>query len=134
MLQSTVTLVSSAQMKAMKATPVEILAAPGAGKARLVILCVVEYLHITTGYVRPGGGDVELSFNSGAGNTRGCPGSAIESATTDFLGRAEFPIIENGSLGYNNQPYEIFNNGSAEWTTGDGTLRVTTYFVEQQVN
>jgi hypothetical protein len=133
-LLSTVTLVSSSELKALRATPKVVITAPGAGKARFALAVFCEFLHGAAAYVRPSGGDVELIDDIGAGNQRVLDGSRLESAATNWLGSAKNPWIENSSAGFDNSNYSIQNNGGAEWTTGDGTLRVTSFFVEIDVD
>lgn len=123
--------VSSAQLLAMKATPVELIAA-APGVAVMPLSVVLQYLPVSVDYALGDatslyiGSDVnpisvtnvlpplaadQLSGAAGPGNTlQLCPGSQVLKTTQSW---------------FDNQSLVLTHNGSAELTLGDGTVVVT---------
>lgn len=124
--EATITL-SSAQLLALRATPIQIVAAPTAGNVILVNSCTYSYNYVTTAY-----GTTNVTLSLILGNpTNGTVGGTI--AGTGLLDQtaSSFTTIptpnNTGVLVTANATAKalfIKNTGSAEALTGDGTLKV----------
>jgi hypothetical protein len=118
---------SSAQIKGLFTTPVQLLAAPGSTSAYYVLGMMISYTFITAAYIGGGtiqpvyGGLTQLALNSSA------------SATTFTAGSNEVAIVPNAYAGTAFAQSRVVNlainltNSTAAFTsaTGTGTAQVT---------
>ncbi len=127
-LTATVSL-TTAQVKALRASPFTLLAAPGAGLQIIVHRVTVEYVFVTTPYTVPGGATLGLTI----GGTNAV--TAIVGA--GLLDQGANTIAYTGSVNQAtgiavatlaNAPLVITNTGGAEFTVGDGTLAVNVFY------
>jgi hypothetical protein len=122
---------TAAQWNGMYATPVQVVAAPGANKVVIINHVVLNMTYGTTQF--SGGGAVGLQY----GNTDhlgGIAASATEAAT-DFTGAAASTIFRFGgglstgaatSSAANTAVY--ISNASAAFTAGDSTFKAWVYY------
>jgi hypothetical protein len=128
-IQSATVTLSSAQLLHLKGTPVQLVAAPGAGKTINAISAVLEYEFNNTAYISPaGGGGFEISFT---GETT----SQLNGPAVGFIDRSSNSISQLSQGGpvfsqanAENAALIIRNVDGAEWTNGDGTVSVTVYY------
>jgi hypothetical protein len=121
---------TSAQLLALNATPVQIVPAPGVGFKIVPILCIVDFFGGTIAYTNGGGGFPELLAGSAAyvfadaaiflvtvsPNRRHQTMQFAEVLDT----AANPPTSENAAL--------TFSKATAELAAGNGTARVTVYY------
>jgi hypothetical protein len=128
---ATVTL-SAAQIKTLKATPVQLVAAPGVGKAIIFHFGHILYVFNTAPYA-----SISFQAQLGIGHTLAWNTEAnsffahnlIDAVENTFLwGGAELTDPTPTASVLDNQPLIVFNTGSSEFTDGDGTLVVTVYY------
>lgn len=112
---------TSAQVLAIFTTPVQIIAAPGAGKIIFPTSASVNYVAGATPYTDHGG---SLLLQNGA--------NWFSFATLGFWDQAASQIYMNGSLAFQQPAVSTFANkqlqitqSTANPTLGDGTLVVT---------
>ena len=122
---------TASQFNGMYATPVQVIAAPGANKAIIVDSCV---LNMTYGAAQfAAGGAVGLQYGSSA-HLAGSPASATEAAT-DFTSATASTLFRIGgglstgalaSAAVNAAVY--ISNATAAFTTGDSTFKVWAWY------
>jgi hypothetical protein len=125
---ATVTL-SSAQLLHLKAAPIQLVAAPGSGKAINAISAFLQYKFNSAAYASPAGGTgFEISFS-------GESGSYLTGPAVGFIDRSSSQIsqLSPGGPVFSQAAAEnaapiIRNNDGGEWTSGDGTVIVTLYY------
>jgi hypothetical protein len=125
---------TSAQVLALKATPVQILSAPGAGAMYLVGAVVYQYKFVTTPYTVNGSGNQYLCVYAGTQPALATLGQAyVYISSTGFmdqgasqlfqgagLARAAQTVLDNGALFVS-----LPSDATAELLAGDGTLTVS---------
>lgn len=122
---ATVTL-SSGQLQHLKAAPVQLVAAPGTDKMLNLISLVAQYKFKTAPYTIANGGDFNIRLGTTPIN--------VPITSVGFIDQSANQIqMSGGSSGGNqyhleNQPLIVANDGSAEWTDGDGSVIVTAYY------
>lgn len=118
---------TAAQFNGMYATPVQVIAAPGANKAIIVRDVVLNMTFVSAQYAA--GGAVGLQYGNSA-HLAGAPASATEAAT-DFTAAAASTLFRFGgglstgalvSAAANTAVY--ISNDSGAFTTGDSTFKV----------
>lgn len=114
---------SAANLIAMNATPVQILAAPGAGLAILVESILFEITTTSTQFT--GGGVVTFPYHGGsvathAGSVPAATVTATAGTTYTLLGPA---VASNGTVVPANTGVDI-TNASAAFAAGTGTAKV----------
>ena len=125
-VQKAVVPLSSAQVQHLKATPVQLVAAPGAGKLLNLVSLVGQYKAGSSAYTLGDGGD----FSASLGSTS----LGIRLSAAGFIDRTANQVQFNSPSGLGaqssteNQPLMIFNSGAGEWTDGDGSVIVTVYY------
>lgn len=120
LLSASVT-VSSAQILTLFTSPVQIIAAPGAGNYIDIISASIFYDYATTAY--GGGTTVYLQFNNGT-EQQATDGSALLAQTADMIAlldgqnsiAVQWSVIENAPIQIKASP--------SNPTTGDSTLKV----------
>lgn len=119
---ATVTL-SSANLLALNATPIDLVAAPGAGKILVPIRVTLEHIFNTTGYAVSG--NLQLQYNGGGGiATLIAPAGLLDTAASQAAAPAA-PTLNALTSASINKSLQL--KASAALTTGDGTLKVTYY-------
>lgn len=121
------------QIKALRATPVELVAAPGAGYVLIPVHCHARFNHVTTEYTVPGDGNMSVQVGDNALSfeivddilTTG----AERFATVDTTGANMLDVI-NAIADVENQAITIRNLATDEFTLGDGTLDVILHFLQ----
>lgn len=123
---ATVTL-SSAQLLHLRGTPVQLAPAPGAGNVIKPVSFTLEYKFGSAPYTAPGG-----NFAVGT------PGfvAAVQQPAVGFIDQASDQVAFLGSFGgafgprssFENQPLSLTQNGSAEWTEGDGSVVISVIY------
>jgi hypothetical protein len=128
-VQSATVTLSSAQLLHLRAAAVQLVPAPGAGNVIKPISLTLEYKFATAPYTAPDG-----NF------TIGTPGfaAAVQQPGVGLVDQSSDQIAFLGGFGgafgprssFENQPIIASQNGSAEWTAGDGSVVVSvTYTV-----
>jgi hypothetical protein len=123
--RTTVTL-NSGQLLHLKATPIQLVPAPGSGKLLNLVSIVVQYKSGITPFTVETAGDFSLSLGTVNINVT-LPSRGFIDQNTNHV------EMNNGSQGgsqsaVENQSLLISNNGSGEWTDGDGSVIVTVYY------
>jgi hypothetical protein len=125
MPKTTLTL-TSAQLLALRSSPVDVIAAPGAGKATFMLAACLFYEYVTTAYTIPAGallafvptGAAEAPFTLD-------PAGFLDSDSNQTL-QAESTPTNLGVGATTNVAFQLtLLGGSGELTLGDGTLRLT---------
>ena len=113
--------ISSSEIKTLNASPKELIAAPGAGKAIIPMGITYSFTYGTTQYTA--GNNIRTSFSTttGAALDAGIGGAQIIAAANSITNCAQpfgndDNIVENDSI--------ILRNIGTEYATGDGTLKV----------
>ena len=125
-LQKTTVTLSSGQLQHLRANAVQLVAAPGSGKLLNLVSIVVQYRAGGTPFTLEPGGNFSLSLGAVRIN--------VTLPSVGFIDQiANHVEMNNGSQGgsqstVENQPLMIFNNGSGEWSDGDGSVIVTVYY------
>jgi len=118
---------TSAQLKALKATPVTLIAAPGAGKAILVTGLAFHYSFGTVAYTL-NAGTIRLFQGAVADNHPLCAsvasGLVDQTADTSNVGQAVTGTGNIAKAKAENVAITVANDGAAEMTLGDGTLDI----------
>jgi hypothetical protein len=122
---------TAAQFNGMYATPVQVIAAPGANKAIIINHAVLNMTFVSAQYAA--GGAVGLQYGSSA-HLAGAAASATEAAT-DFTGAAASTLFRFGgglstgaavSSAANAAVY--ISNATAAFTTGDSTFKLWLWY------
>jgi len=122
---------TAAQFNGMYATPVQVIAAPGANKAIVVSHVVMNMTFVSAQYAA--GGAVGLQYGNSA-HLAGTAASATEAAS-DFTGAAASTLFRFASglstgaavsAAVNTAVY--ISNATAAFTTGDSTFKVWVYY------
>jgi len=119
------TTLTSGMVLALRASPIQLIAAPGADKIIVVNSCMLSYNYVSAAY---GVTNVTLGLVLGSVATIGgtVAGAGLLDQTASTL--TTIPTPNNTGLlvrsTATNQPLLIKNVGSAEAITGDGTLKV----------
>ena len=118
---------TAAQLKAIKATPIEIIPTPGAGLALSVIFTSLKYNFLTTAFTI-NAGKFRLFLGAVAQNVPlfadVATGFIDQTASQDIV---SIPSLSSGvqTVAHaENVNVTAANDGSAEFTLGDGTLDV----------
>ena len=122
---------TAAQILALNGTPVQIVAAPGAGKILLPILGTAQYKFNTTAYANVTGAILTIGPSPLAAT-----GQGIEFQATGLIDQTVNtidlePVFCTGpQTNWANLALVITNEGgSGEFTTGDGTLVITLWYM-----
>jgi hypothetical protein len=121
-------LVTSAELKALLAMPIEIVPAPGSGNALFPVAILVDYKFGTAAYT-VANCDVQVLVGASAwayGGSGVLIGILDETAAA--LAQGEFAHDQQARTAIENLPLKIANLGSADLLAGDGTLAVTVLY------
>jgi hypothetical protein len=138
-LQAASVTLTAAQIKALKATPIQIIPAPGAGKAINLIQAVWQYKFGTVPYGNvPSFPTATLDISQGDINTSdfGLAAAFAEGFLDQNQNMVQIqPQIPPSGVGIvgtqaeiENVAVHLGNSGPSEFTNGDGTLTVTVYY------
>jgi hypothetical protein len=126
---ATVTL-TSAQLRALHSTPVQLIPAPGSGQMVAPISVVFQYKAGASPYTITGGGRVAVYL--GAPNnlvTQVDAARFLDQTTSQVfmsegiggIGSSQQGAVENASV-------MVENDSTTEWTGGDGTVTISVYY------
>jgi hypothetical protein len=131
-VQSTSITLSTANIEAMYATPVQILAAQGAHTIIVIYNIVMEYIYNSTPF--SGGGTIYIQYN----NTAHAGGIQIWQPLISITTSGS-KIVYGGAVDFLDSVYgttgTIINQGlyisnlSAAYTTGNSSARITLYYI-----
>lgn len=129
-LKNTVTL-TAAQILALAETPIIVVPAPAVGFFLIEMFCMLQYHFVTTPYATVTG-NLALQYSPGAVTigSGSVPGTAWADQSVDTYNNIpnSSPFgLHPTSAQCDNKAIAIFNEG-ADWTAGDGTIDVTTYY------
>lgn len=117
---------TSAEIKALRATPKELVAAPGAGKVLEFISAVLLLDATATGYTETAD-NMAVKYNNGSGavasNTIEATGFIDQTADTITTATAKYDTIV-AATGCVNRALVLHNTGDGEYATGTGVMRV----------
>jgi hypothetical protein len=113
--------ISSAELKALAASPKTLINAPGAGKIIILEDVIFAFTYVAPQYTL--GGDLEIRYSSGTSNYFQLPTETLAiRGTADFVqqftrngGAYTYPKINNSV---------ILKNAGAEFATGSGTVNI----------
>lgn len=130
MLQSTTTAVSSAQILGMSATPVLLVAAPGAGLAHLIENVFYDFTWVAAQYVN--GGAVAPEYGNapllaGVQAAEAIGGVAFAGLAADSLLK-KLGVVSSGALTSVENQGLYLSNDTAPFITGDSTMSVIVYY------
>src|SRR6185437_2112680 len=118
------------QIRALQGTPVQIIPAPGPGQALAPISVVFQYKAGTMPYTLPSGGHLTTYIN-------GPQNLVTQVSAIGFLDQTTSQVFMSegiGGIGSSSQAtlekagIMAANDGTAEWTNGDGTVTITVYY------
>jgi hypothetical protein len=125
--------VSSAELLALATTPIQLIAAPGAGKVIAPFMFAMQYKAGSTPYTLAGG-DPELSiYPAAAGPNLGPVGfnaTGLVTAAVDTVAyQADAASTNIARTNLDDQPWNLgLGDRGRPLTLGDGTLVVTVYY------
>jgi len=125
---------SNAEVLSLHSSPVQLLAAPGAGFMHIVLSAVFVYKYGTTAFY-DGPGPTYI-YGSNVNDFWATVGTSFLNGTSDLISNA---TMQNGGSGiyeadlteFENQPVNL--QSSADPTVGDGTLTVILTYVTVKV-
>jgi hypothetical protein len=126
---ATVTL-SSAQLRVLHGSPVQLIPAPGVGQVIAPISVVFQYKAGTTPYTVGSGARLAVYL--------GTPNNVVtQVAASGFLDQAASQVFMMHGIGgigvslqstLENAPVVVRNDDPTEWANGDGTVTITTIY------
>lgn len=122
--------ISSAEIKALRATPKTLVAAPGAGKA-LVFRQLVLLLDATATAYTETADNMAVKYENGAGDaaSQTIEATGFIDQTTDQL-TVGLPVIDPivAKAIAENKPLVLHNTGDGEYAVGTGVLRAKVWY------
>jgi hypothetical protein len=125
-VQSATVTLSSAQLQHLKASPVQLVAAPGSGKLLNLVSVVGQYKAGGSAYMVGQGGDFIAALGNAPLNIRLNAAGFIDQTSNHVQLNSPSGLGSQGAM--ENQALMIANSGSGEWTDGDGSVIVTVYY------
>lgn len=126
---------TSAQILALNATPVQVVAAPGAGFRIVPLLSFVELIYGTVAYTNGGGGFPELLVGSAAYVTSDAAVFLVGTAPNKRTQTMQFAEVLDTAANpptSSNAPL-TFSKATAEFAAGNGTAKVVVYYTIEPV-
>lgn len=119
--------ISSAEMLALKATPKELIPAPGSNKVLEFVSAVVKYIADDTGYTESNA-NLAIEYSGGQDVCTAIDATNFIDQTNNEIRMAQHLESVLGTTvdleALKNTAIQMSNNGAAEWTGGDGELDV----------
>lgn len=115
------------QIKALRATPITIVSAPGSGKVINVISCMVKLNYGGTAFTAAASQTIGLSYNGIAGQSiiaAVAPNALIVATTTSIRATISGGQDVTTYTNLENQPIVLFNTVATEITVGNSTMDV----------
>ncbi len=127
-VQAATTTLTSAQLLHLKTSPVQLVSAPGVGRAINAISAVLQYKFNTTPYTGPGGRGIAISFSGETSSFLTGPSVGFIDGTRSSVSQLSpgGPVFSQANA--ENAALIIRNNDGGEWTDGDGAVIVTVYY------
>lgn len=128
-----VTLTNS-QIKALHATPIQIIAAPGAGKFISIIKAFGQLNYGgNNAFTNTGSGQINLYYNNGSGQITNAimSSSAITATATSITYQAQSSILSVASTGLANQAIVAYQTSATEISgnaANDNTITIYVYY------
>lgn len=119
---------TSAQLLHLKATPVQLVPAPGPGMVINAISATLQYKAGTIPYTGPGGNGIAISVPGESSSFLVGPAVGFIDQSTDHINQLSpgGPVFSRANA--ENAALIIRNNDAGEWSGGDGTVIVTVYY------
>jgi hypothetical protein len=126
-VQSLAVTLSAAQLQHLSSTPVQLVAPPGTGLMICVLSSTARYKAGSTPYAVQSG-----RLNIYAGNTGNSAGATPAAGFIDQASN-QVRVMGNPSSGdtqaaYEDQALMVINDGSTDWSSGDGTITITIFY------
>lgn len=123
---------TSAQLKALHATPIQIVPAPGAGLALMPLSATAEYVFVTPAY----SGVTNAIIVIAPAATLGSSNEPIQMMAAGFIDQTASQLsvtpaqtVAAAAADFSNTALMVANEqGSGEFTTGNGSLKITLYY------
>jgi hypothetical protein len=119
--------ITSAEMLALRATPKELVPAPGANKVLEFVGVVIKYLAGSTGYTESNA-NLVVEYEGGQDVCTAIDATNFIDQTNDEIRMAQFSETALATTvdleALKNDNLRLLNNGAAEWTGGTGRLDV----------
>jgi hypothetical protein len=125
-VQSASVTLNSVQLQHLKVTPVQLVAAPGSGKLLNLVSLAGQYKSGGTAYTLGSGGDFIAALGNAPLNIRLNAAGFIDQTSNHIQFNSPSGLGSQSSM--ENEALTISNNGSAEWSDGDGSVIVTVYY------
>lgn len=120
-IKSVVVAISSAEIKAMLATPKVLVAAPGAGKIIVPIIALFSFDFGTVQYAN--GGNVQIKYGTGGTQVLANIATAAITAAADTL-RWLSPVSTAVTVDTGVNTDLVAQTATSEFITGDGTAKI----------
>lgn len=114
---------SPAQLLSLRSAPVQLVPAPGAGSIIKPLSITLQYKAGSTPYNAPEG-NFAIGTPALPGATHGPGGGFIDQASDQVAYVGGFGGAFGSRSNFENQPIIVQQNGSTEWTGGDGSVVV----------
>lgn len=123
-IQTVLVTLTPTQIKAMRATPVTLVGAPGTGKHIDVISILWALDWASNAYA--GGGTISFKYGSSATALLYTVSAAmVQSTGGDKLVRVDGSLASPGDGTSLNQPINAYNAGGSEYTSGDSPMNIS---------
>jgi hypothetical protein len=121
-------IVTAAQMLALAATPIELVAAPGVATHYLEFMGATVFLDYGgTAYAADAGEDISIKYTAGTVVSNAIDGEVLE-ATADTLWTFRALVSAQETAVVANTGFVLDNVGAGEIITGNSPLKIRTYY------
>lgn len=114
--------VTSAEIKTLHASPVTLIAAPGASKYIMTVAESYKYIFGGTAYTSASGTVKAVLSTANVLGTVFLNVSMVAAASS-YRAISSFTAAPGSGVALENQPYMLYNDGAAEFATGNGTIK-----------